>query len=47
MEVLGCELITCSTVNEVDLWVSYWRARSRMNVVTAEVLAVLEGVGDG
>ena len=47
LEELGCELVACAAVDEVDLWVSLWRAGGRMDVVTTEVLAVLEGVGDG
>lgn len=47
LEVFRCEFISCATVDEMYFWISLWRSGGGMDVVAAEVLAVLEGVGDG
>lgn len=46
LEVAGGESVTGTTVNEVNLWVSLWRARGWVDVMTAKVSTVLEGLVD-
>lgn len=47
LEKVGGEGVTGSTVDEMDLWKTLWRAGGWVDVVAAEVFTVLECLVDG